>query len=104
MDGAGVAVLMLLCKVRNHFTHDVKQIMLQKLKVKRIDIVRAFLYHNAAGGMMGRYAAGPVFYARSGNDIQHLFGDVVERGYPSLGLKFEFFLKNNKIHINSSHI
>ena len=39
VDRAGVTVLMLLCKVGDHFSHNVEKVVLEILKIEGIDIV-----------------------------------------------------------------
>ena len=46
VDRAGMTVLMLLSKVGDHLSHDVEKVVLEVLKVERIDVVRALLNHN----------------------------------------------------------
>ncbi len=48
VDGAGMAVLMLLSEVGDHLAHDVEQIMLQVFQIERVDVVRALLDHDGA--------------------------------------------------------
>lgn len=98
VDGAGVAVLMLLGKVGDHLAHDVEQVMLQKFQIERVDVVRALLDHDRAGGVMGRDADRAVFDAGLLDDLDDLAGNVVERGNPAAGLQFELFLINLKFH------
>ena len=52
VDGAGVAVLMLLGKVGDHLAHDVEQVMLQVFQIERVDVVRALLNHDGASGVV----------------------------------------------------
>lgn len=98
VDGAGVAVLMLLGKVGDHLAHDVEQVMLQKFQIERVDVVRALLDHDRAGGVMGRDADRAVFDAGLLDDLDDLAGNVVERGNPAAGLKLKFFLINFEFH------
>lgn len=98
VDGAGVAVLMLLGKVGDHLAHDVEQVMLQKFQIERVDVVRALLDHDRAGGVMGRDADRAVFDAGLLDDLDDFAGNVVERGNPAAGLQFELFLINLKFH------
>ena len=98
MDGAGMAVLMLLGKVGDHLAHDVEQVMLQKFQIERVDVVRALLDHDRAGGVMGRDADRAVFDAGLLDDLDDLAGNVVERGNPAAGLKLKFFLINFEFH------
>ena len=39
VDRTGVTVLMLLCKVGDHLSHNVEKVMLEILKVERIDVM-----------------------------------------------------------------
>lgn len=98
VDGAGVAVLMLLGKVGDHLAHDVEQVMLQKFQIERVDVVRALLDHDRAGGVMGRDADRAVFDAGLLDDLDDFTGNVVEGGNPAAGLQFELFLINLKFH------
>ena len=63
MDRAGMTVLMLLSEVRDHLAHDVQQIVLQVLQIEGIDVMRAFLDHDRAGGVMRSDADGTVLNA-----------------------------------------
>ena len=98
MDGAGMAVLMLLGKVGDHLAHDVEQVMLQKFQIERVDVVRALLDHDRAGGVMGRDADRAVLDAGLLDDLDDLTGNVVEGGDPPTGLQLEFFLINLEFH------
>lgn len=98
VDGAGVAVLMLLGKVGDHLAHDVEQVMLQKFQIERVDVVRALLDHDRAGSVMGRDADRAVFDAGLLDDLDDFTGNVVEGGNPAAGLQFELFLINLKFH------
>ena len=98
VDGAGVAVLMLLGKVGDHLAHDVEQVMLQKFQIERVDVVRALLDHDGAGGVVGRDADRAVLDAGFLDDLNDLTGHVVEGGDPAAGLKLQFFLINLKFH------
>ena len=98
MDGAGMTVLMLLGKVGDHLAHDIEQVVLQVLQIERVDIVRAFLDHDRAGGVVGRDADRAVLDAGFLDDLDDLTGDVVEGGDPAAGLQLEFFLINLKFH------
>ena len=98
MDGARMAVLMLLGKVGDHLAHDVEQVMLQKFQIERVDVVRALLDHDRAGGVMGRDADRAVFDAGLLDDLDDLAGNVVERGNPAAGLQLQLFLINLKFH------
>ena len=98
MDGAGVTVLMLLSKVGDHLAHDVEQIVLQVFQIERVDVVRALLDHDGAGGVVGRDADGAVLDAGFLDDLNDLAGDIVEGGDPAAGLQLEFFLINLKFH------
>ena len=98
MDGAGVAVLMLLGKIGDHLAHDVEQIMLQVFQIERVDIVRALLDHDGAGGVVRRDADCAVLDAGLLDDLNDLAGDIVEGGDPAAGLQLEFFLINLEFH------
>ena len=98
MDGAGMAVLMLLGEVGDHLAHDVEQIMLQVFQIERVDVVRALLDHDGAGGVVGRDADRAVLDAGFLDDLDDLMGNVVEGGNPAAGLQFELFLINLKFH------
>ena len=63
MNGTGMAVLMLLAEVGHELAHDIQKIVLKIFKVEAVDIVRAFLYHDRACGMVGGYADSAVFYS-----------------------------------------
>ena len=39
MDRTGVTILMLLCKVGDHLSHDVEKVVLEELEIEGIDIV-----------------------------------------------------------------
>jgi hypothetical protein len=93
-----MTVLMLLCKVGDHLAHDIKQVVLQVLQVEGVDIVRAFLNHNRAGGVVRNDGNGSVLNAGSLNDLDNLLGNVVEGGDPASALQFDFFLKNFEFH------
>ena len=98
MDGAGMAVLMLLGEVGDHLAHDVEQIMLQVFQIERIDIVRALLDHDGAGGVVRRDADRAVLDAGFLDDLNDLTGDIVEGGDPAAGLQLELFLINLEFH------
>ena len=98
VDGAGMTVLMLLGKVGDHLAHDVEQVVLEVFKVERVDVVRAFLYHHRAGGVVGRDADRAVLDAGLLDDLNDLTGHVVEGGDPAAGLKLQLFLINLKFH------
>ena len=98
MDGARMAVLMLLGKVGDHLAHDVEQIMLQKLQIERVDVVRTLLDHDGAGGVVRRDADRAVLDAGLLDDLDDLTGNVMEGGDPAAGLQLEFFLINLEFH------
>ena len=98
MDGAGMAVLMLLGEVGDHLAHDVEQVVLQVFQIERVDIVRALLDHDGAGGVVGRDADRAVLDAGFLDDLNDLTGDIVEGGDPAAGLQLEFFLINLEFH------
>ncbi len=98
VDGAGVAVLMLLGKVGDHLAHDVEQVMLQVFQIERVDVVGALLDHDGAGGVVGRDADRAVLDAGFLDDLNDLTGDIVEGGDPAAGLQLEFFLINLEFH------
>lgn len=98
VDGAGVAVLMLLGKIGDHLAHDVEQVMLQVFQIERIDIVGALLDHDGAGGVVRRDADSAVLDAGLLDDLDDLTGHVMEGGDPAAGLQFEFFLINLEFH------
>lgn len=98
VDGAGVAVLMLLGKVGDHLAHDVEQVMLQVFQIERVDVVRALLDHDGASGVVGRDADCAVLDAGLLDDLNDFTGDIVESGDPAAGLQFELFLINLKFH------
>ena len=50
---ARMTVLVLDGEVWNHLAHDVEQVVLEVFEVEGIDVVRAFLDHDGAGGVMG---------------------------------------------------
>ena len=76
VDRTGMTVLMLLSEVGDHLSHNVEQVVLKILKVERIDIVRAFLDHYGAGGVMRNDGNGAVLNSRSLNDIQNLLSEA----------------------------
>ena len=86
MDRTGVAILMLLGKVGDHLAHDVEQVVLQKFQIERVDVVRALLDHDGAGGVVGRDADRAVLDAGFLDDLDDLAGDIVEGGDPPAGL------------------
>ena len=94
MDGAGMAVLMLLGEVGDHLAHDVEQVVLQVFQIERVDVVGALLDHDGAGGVVGRDADCAVLDAGLLDDLNDLTGDIVEGGDPTAGLQLEFFLIN----------
>ena len=98
MDGAGVTVLVLLGEVGDHLAHDVEQIVLQKLQIERVNVVRALLDHDGAGGVVRRDADRAVLDAGLLDDLDDLTGDIVEGGDPPAGLQLEFFLINLEFH------
>ena len=98
MDGAGMAVLMLLGKVGNHLAHNVEQIVLQELQIERINIVRALLNHDGAGGVVRRDADRTVLDARLLDNLNNLARNIVKGGNPAAGLQLELFLINLKFH------
>ncbi len=98
VDGAGVAVLMLLGKIGDHLAHDVEQVMLQKFQIKRVDIMGALLDHDGAGGVMRRDADRAVLDAGLLDDLDDLTGNIVEGGDPAAGLQLQLFLINLKFH------
>ena len=102
VDRTGMAVLMLLREIRNHFAHNVKQVMLKIFNIKGIDVMRALLNHDAACSMMRGQRTGAVFHAGRLNNFQDLLCHVVKRGDPPSGLELNFFLINFKFHIKSS--
>ena len=69
VDRTGVTVLMLLCKVGDHLSHNIEKVVLKKLEVKRVDIVRTFLNHYGTGGVVRNDSNRTVFNARSLNDL-----------------------------------
>ena len=83
VDGAGVAVLMLLGKVGDHLAHDVEQIVLEIFKLEAVDIVRALLHHYRAGGVVRGDGNGSVLYAGSLDNVNDLACYIVKGGYPS---------------------
>ena len=98
VDGAGVAVLMLLGKIGDHLAHDVEQVMLQVFQIERVDVMRTLLDHDGASGVVGRDADRAVLDAGFLDDLDDLTGNVVEGGNPAAGLQFELFLINLKFH------
>ena len=98
MDGAGMAVLVLLGKVGDHLAHDVEQIVLQVFQIERVDVVGALLDHDGAGGVVGRDADRAVLDAGFLDDLDDLTGNIVEGGDPPAGLQLEFFLINLEFH------
>ena len=98
MDRTGVAVLMLLGEVGDHLAHDVEQVVLQKFQIERIDVVRALLDHDGAGGVVRRDADRAVLDAGLLDDLNDLTGHVVEGGDPPAGLKLQLLLINLKFH------
>ena len=98
VDGAGVAVLMLLGKVGDHLAHDVEQVMLQVFQIERVDVVGALLDHDGAGGVVRRDADRAVLDAGFLDDLNDLTGDIVEGGDPAAGLQLELFLINLEFH------
>ena len=94
----GVAVLMLLGKVGNYLTHDVKQVVLEIFELKAVDIVRAFLYHNGAGGVVRSDGDGSVLYAGSLDNVNDLACYIVKGGYPTSRLELELLLKYLEFH------
>lgn len=98
VDGAGVAVLMLLGKIGDHLAHDVEQVMLQVFQIERVDVVRALLDHDGASGVVGRDADRAVLDAGLLDNLNDFTGNIVEGGNPAAGLQFELFLINLKFH------
>jgi len=98
VDGAGMAVLVLLRVIRNHLAHNIQQVVLEVFQIKTVHIVGSFLHHHAAGGVVGRDAAGAVAYAGSRDNFPHFFGNIVKRRDPASRLKLQFFLENFKFH------
>ena len=93
-----MTVLMLLSKIGDHLSHNVEKVVLKVLEVKRVDVVRALLDHNGAGGVVGNDSNGTVLNSRILYHFKDLFSDVVEGGDPASGLKLEFFLINLEFH------
>jgi hypothetical protein len=89
---------MLLSKVGDHLSHDVEKVVLKVLEVEGIDIVRALLNHNGAGGVVRNDSNGTVLNAGVLNHFEDFLSDVVEGGDPTSGLKLEFFLINLEFH------
>ena len=77
------AILILLREIRNHFAHNVQQIVLQILQIKRVRVVRALQHHHRTSRVMGNDCACSVFHAERGNALYHLFGDIMKRGNPA---------------------
>ena len=98
MERTGVTVLMLLLEIGNEFPHNVEQIVLQILEIETVDVVRAFLHHNRAGGVVRRDADRPVLHARRLDDLADLLRHVVEGGDPTSRLQFQFLLKYDEFH------
>ncbi len=98
VDGAGVAVLMLLGKIGDHLAHDVEQVMLQVFQIERVDVMRALLDHDGASGVVGRDADRAVLDAGLLDNLNDFTGNIVEGGNPAAGLQFELFLINLKFH------
>jgi hypothetical protein len=98
VDRTGMTVLMLLCKVGDKLSHNVKKVVLKELEIEGIDIVRALLNHYRAGGVVRSDANGTVLDAGLFNDVKNVAGHVVEGGDPTSGLKLDFFLKNFEFH------
>ena len=95
---SGVTVLMLLSKVGDHLSHDVEKVVLKELEIEGIDVVRALLDHNGAGGVVRCEGNGTVLDAGSLNDLDYFLGNVVEGGDPASALQFDLFLKNFEFH------
>jgi len=98
VDRTGMTVLMLLSKVGDELSHNVEKVVLKVLEVKRIDVVRAFLNHYGAGGVVRCDANGSVLNTGLSNDLEDVAGYVVEGGDPTSRLKLDFFLKNFEFH------
>ena len=97
-----MAVLMLFPEVRNQLAHDVKQIMLEIFQIKRVDIVRAFLHHDRAGGVMRCNADRAVLYAGGFDNLHHFLRHIVKSGNPPARLQLQFLLINLEFHFRFS--
>ena len=98
VDGAGVTVLMLLCKVGDHLSHDIEKVVLKELEIKAVDIVRALLYHYRAGRVVRYDSNCTVLNAGSVYDSLNLLRNIVEGGDPTSGLELKLLLKNFHFH------
>ena len=104
VDGAGMAVVALVGVVGDHLAHDVQQVMLQVLQIEGVDIMRALLNHDRAGGVVGSDADSTVLNAGLLNNCHDLLGDVVESGDPAPALQLQFLLIDFEFHNNFLHI
>ena len=98
VDGAGMTIVAFVDVVGDHLAHDVQQVVLQELQVEGVDVVRALLNHDGAGGVVGNDCDGTVHNAGILNDLHDFLRDVVESGDPAAGLQFQFLLINFKFH------
>ena len=98
VNGAGVTVVALVDIVGDQTAHDVQQVVLQVLQVEGVEVMRALLDHDGAGGMVRNDAHSAVDDAGLGNDLHDVGGDVMEGGDPTAGLQLNFFLNNFKFH------
>ena len=98
VDGTGMTILMLLSEVGDHLSHDVEKVVLEVLEIEGIDIVRALLNHNGAGGVVRNDSNGTVLNTGVLNHLKDFLSDVVEGGDPASGLELEFFLINLEFH------
>ena len=75
--GTGVTVLMLFSKVGDHLSHDVEKVVLKELEVEGIDIVRALLNHNGAGGVVRNDSNGTVLNAGIFNHLKDFLSEKI---------------------------
>jgi hypothetical protein len=93
-----MTVLMLLCKIGNELSHYVEKVMLKILEVEGINVMRAFLNHYRAGGVVRCDTYCTVLNSGLLNDLKDVACYVMERGDPTSGLKFDFLLKYLEFH------
>jgi hypothetical protein len=73
--------------------------MLKILKVERVNIVRALLYHYRTSGVVRCNTNCTVLNSGLLYNVENVACYVVEGGDPSSGLKLDFLLKNFEFHV-----
>ena len=103
VDRTGMTVVAFVGVIGNQLTHDVQQIVLQKLQVEGVNVVGALLDHNGASGVVRSDTNSTILDAGCLYDLNNFLGYVVEGGDPASGLELEFFLKYFEFHGDIPH-